>query len=220
MLKKLSQKFKSLYYHCVYQQFEEVVFKKDLQLENYQLKNNNVRAVEANREQIDAFLAAHSRLKKYRSRARNYFDNNFRATMALLNDQPIGYVWWTDAQTESPECLHPHVHRYGLSLGNEDVYGFDLKILPEHQGNNIASDFFYLYRRQLADLGYTTLWGSAEKHNLAAMWLHRMHRHEPVRTITSRKFLGRFLYTDSDQGHWYLKNGMLGRHRYDFRYLC
>lgn len=217
MLQKNVKRLQNLFHDFVYQEFEEVVFKKTLAAESYKVKNPNVRAVEGDAQQIDDFLASDAYLKRYRSRAKNYLSNNFRVTMAMLDDKPIGFVWWTDAQVETPECVHPHVERFGIELGEKDVYGFDLQILQQNHGDNVAGDFFHLFRMQLLSIGYQTIWGCAEKDNLPAMWLHRMQRHEAVRTITSQKILGRFLRSDLDGGGWYIKNGASDQHHIDFR---
>ncbi|MFK7730998.1 MAG: hypothetical protein AB8B48_05190 [Pseudomonadales bacterium] len=217
MLKKNVKRLQNLFHDFVYQEFEEVVFRKALAAESFKVKNSEVRAVEGDARQIDDFLASDSYLKRYRSRATNYLQNNFRVTMAMLNNKPIGFVWWTDSQAEAPECVHPHVERFGIELGEKEVYGFDLQILPQNQGDNVAGDFFHLYKMQLLSMGYQTVWGCAEKDNLPAMWLHRMQRHEVVRTITSQKILGRFLRSDLNGGAWYLKNSATDQHHIDFR---
>lgn len=217
MLKKNAKRLQNLFHDYVYQEFEEVVFKKTLAAENFKIKNSDVRAVEGGAQQIDDFLASDAYLKRYRSRAKNYLANNFRVTMAMLGEKPIGFVWWTGSQADSSECVHPHVERFGIELGEKDLYGFDLQILPQYQGDNVAGDFFHLYKMQLLSLGYQIIWGCAEKDNLPAMWLHRMQRHEAVRTIKSQKILGGFLRSDLDGGAWYLKNRASDQHHIDFR---
>ncbi len=217
MLKKNLKRLHNLFHDFVYQEFEEVVFKKTLAAESFKVKNPDVQAVEGDAEQIDAFLASDPYLKRYRARAKNYLHNNFRVTMAMLGEKPIGFVWWTDSQVDTPESVHPHVERFGIELGEKDVYGFDLQILPQNHGDNVAGDFFHLYKMQLLSLGYQIVWGCAEKDNLPAMWLHRMQRHEAVRTIRSQKILGRFLRSDLDGGAWYFKNGASDQHHIDFR---
>lgn len=217
MLKKNVKRLQNLFHDFVYQEFEEVVFRKELAAETFKVKNPDVRAVEGNSQLIDDFLASDAYLKRYRSRAKNYLANNFRVTMAMLGEKPIGFVWWTDSQVDTPECVHPHVERFGIELGEKDVYGFDLQILPEYHGDNVAGDFFHLYKMQLLSMGYQIVWGCAEKDNLPAMWLHRMQRHEAVRTITSQKIFGHILRSDFEGGTWYIKNKASDQHNIDFR---
>lgn len=217
MLKKNVKRLQNLFHDFVYQEFEEVVFKKSLSAESFKVKNPDVSAVEGNAQQIDDFLASDAYLRRYRSRAKNYLANNFRVTMAMLGEKPIGFVWWTDSQIDTPESVHPHVERLGIELGEKDLYGFDLQILPQHQGDNVAGDFFHLYKMHLRSMGYQIIWGCAEKDNLPAMWLHRMQRHEAIRTIRSQKILGKLLRSDLDGGAWYLKNTAADQHHIDFR---
>jgi hypothetical protein len=196
-----------------------VIFRKALVGETYKIKDDRISAVEGNRQEFDRFLAMHPQTPLTRSRAKSFFDNNYRVSMALFDGEPIGYVWWTDAQLGSPEKQHPHVHRYGLEVKNGEIYGFALYILPDFRDGGTAGDFFQLYRKQLMEMGHTLLYGSVEKDNLPAVWLHKMHRYEPIRTIKSTLFGGLFLHVELDGGRWYVKNGPNSRQPFDYRYL-
>ena len=183
------------------------------------MRSSDISAVEHDRRDLAELLTRHPSLPVDPALAENFFDNNYRVLVAFIDGTPIGCVWWTDRQAKSPERQHPHIRRYEVQLGEKEAWGFSLDIVPGERGDGRANDFFLLFRTKLYQLGYTVLWGSAQKDNISAMWLHRMQGFEEIKTIRSRLFLGTFLYAETGFGQWFVRNRHSHDQQFDYRPL-
>ncbi len=214
---KIVKKLRALFAEYCFGSFDDVIFKKDLDQPPPAIQNERLSVIDGDRDMVDQFMAANAELRAFRPRAQSYFDNNYRAVMAMLDGEPVGYVWWTDAQIGTEECQHPHVIRYEIDMGEGDVWGFDMHILMAQRGASTSGDFFGLFRRHLHSKGYRVLWGAAQKDNRPALWLHRMQRFEEAMTVHSYEFLGQLLYVDLNGGSWFWKNGRNSKQNFDYR---
>lgn len=214
---RITNKLRVLFAEHCYGSSDDVIFKQSLDKPPPAIINQELSVVDADWPTVEKFVSSHAELRSFRSRAKSYFENNFKATLAMLDGEPVGYVWWTDAQIGTEECQHPQIHRYNIDMSDGAVWGFDMHILVAHRGESTASDFFGLFRRHLHEAGYSTLSGAAQKENRPALWLHRIQRFEEVSTVHSVELFGLFLYVDIDGGRWYLKNGRSGKQKFDYR---
>lgn len=216
-LAKISRKLRALFAEYCFGSFDDVIFRKALDQPAPAIKDEQLSVVAADRKTMDDFLSAHAELRSFRPRAASYFDNNYKALLVISKGEPVGYVWWTDAQVGTEECQHPHVLRYDIDMGEGDVWGFDMHVLMERRGESTSSDFFGLFRRYLYEQGYTVLWGAAQKDNRPALWLHRMQRFDEAMTVHSFELFGQLLYVYLNGGSWYLKNGRFSKQKFDYR---
>lgn len=214
---KIKKKLRALFAEHCYGSFDDVIFKQALDKPPPAIKSDELSVVDADWETVDKFLADHAELRGFRPKAKSYFENNFKAILAILDGEPVGYVWWTDAQVGTEECQHPQVHRYNIDMSGGAVWGFDMHILTARRGESTASDFFGLFRQHLHASGYSVLWGAAQKDNRPALWLHRLQRFEEALTVHSVELFGQLLYVDIDGGRWYLKNGRNSKQKFDYR---
>jgi GNAT superfamily N-acetyltransferase len=86
--------------------------------------------------------------------------------------------------------------RFGLGLGEDDVYGFDLFIAPEHRGRGIPADFLAAVEAELARLGHRRMYGTVDRDNVPARWLYATRGYENVMHCRTRTVLHRFLLID------------------------
>lgn len=218
-IKNILSKLKELFNKCIYTSIDDVVFVKEITQEQHKLKNN-IRVIEANYQNVEVFYRENPELIKNMSRIVSYLDNHYKGAIAELDGKMIGFVWWTDAQKNEPQYRHPHLKRYNLELNDDEAWGFDLFILPEFRGGNVASDFFFLFRKHLREKGYSRVWGFAQADNLPAMWVHKLQKYENVATVTSHLFLGNLLLSNVAGGRWFIRNvSFFGKQKFDYRFL-
>jgi GNAT superfamily N-acetyltransferase len=109
--------------------------------------------------------------------------------VAYLGDEAVGYYWFAD-----PEHAGSHRDlrriRSGLELGPGEVYGYDLFILDEARGGNVASELLTLVEAALAARGHRRIWGYVEADNRPARWLYATRRYRATRRITTTTVLG------------------------------
>lgn len=211
----LARKVRRKFGQLVYRKIEDVIFRTELDGKKPSIRNQTIMAVEGSPESIKALRERYPDFVENSALIDSFFANNYRVMLAILGDVPIGYVWWTDDQVRVQGTQHPHIHRYDIKLGHREAWGFSLDLLPHHRGDGKADDFFHLFQMKLHELGYTVLWGSAQKDNLPAIWLHRMQGFEEVKTVTSTQLFKRWLHVDG--GRWYVLNGHRDRQQFDYR---
>jgi len=210
----------SLYKILFYAKMEDIVFKKELIVGYHNIKNDKLRIINADYEKMNIFYRENPGLRKQSHITRSYLDNNYHGELAELDGKIVGYSWWSDAQISNPEYRHPHLKRYDVELKSNEVWGFDLFILPDFRGRSIASDFLYLCHKHIREKGYTRVLGFANKDNLPSIRLHKQHKYEPVKTVISHLFLGMFLYSNAGGGMWFIRNvSFWGKQRFDYRFL-
>ena len=66
-----------------------------------------------------------------------YFKNNYKGFLAFFHDEMIGHWWWVDNKID-PVMTHPNVHRFELSLKEDEIYGFDNFVAPQYRGQGNA----------------------------------------------------------------------------------
>jgi len=114
----------------------------------------------------------------------------YRGFVGYVNGELVGYYWWVDGEIEP---RHRDIERYGLDIDLQpgEVYGYDFFLLEEHRGDGKAMEFLHKVESSLRDLGYRTLWGYVIAENKPARWLYGLRGYKPVRTVVSRRVLGR-----------------------------
>jgi hypothetical protein len=107
--------------------------------------------------------------------------------LGFAGDELVGYYWWLDAARAAEGF---HLSRFGLTLGDDEVYGYELFVAPEHRGR-IAVDFAAGVESELAALGYRRVFGFVDRSNRPARWLFTIRGYETISTSTTRALLGR-----------------------------
>ena len=174
------------------------------------------RILEADRAGVLRLCQQSEELRHARTKCLSYLDNRYRGLLAEVDGRLVGHVWSCDPALH-PEDAHPHLGRYGITLGRGEVWGFDLYLMPEYRGGGLSNEFFALFRRSLRESGYVRVYGSVEADNLPAVWLHKVQGYEHVKTLHGTLYCGVLLKSG---GRLFLKNPSFGvRQKFDFRAL-
>jgi GNAT superfamily N-acetyltransferase len=116
-----------------------------------------------------------------------------RPLLALMGDELIGYFWWMDARRAARGYF---LDRFGITLRDEEVYGYEFVVAPEHRAGGTAAAFLSMAHAELSRLGYARIYGCVESSNLPARWLYSIQGYETIRRSKTHTILGRLLLVD------------------------
>jgi GNAT superfamily N-acetyltransferase len=127
-----------------------------------------------------------------------------RALLGFRDGELIGYIWWHDA-TQCADGFY--LSRFGVHLGEGEVYGYDLFIAPEHRGRGTPVAFVAGVEAELARRGYRRMYGFVDGRNVPARWLWTTSGHEALMRGRTRRILRRLMLVE---GHGWLLSGRDG----------
>jgi hypothetical protein len=115
-----------------------------------------------------------------------------RALLGFRDGELIGYFWWHDARLAVDGF---YLTPFGLRLAEDEVFGYDLFIAPEHRVED-----------KLVQLGYRRMYGFVDSKNVPARWLWASSGHEDVMRARTHRVLRRLMLVE---GRGWL---LIGRH--------
>jgi GNAT superfamily N-acetyltransferase len=178
----------------LYSKQEVVVMSKDLTAITDMSFDESVEIEEFGDRHLDAMAEFNRRRCNTSADARAVaaLERGYRGFVGYVGGELVGYYWWVDGEIEP---RHSDIERYGLGieLGAGEVYVYDFFLLEEHRGDGRAMEFLYKVESSLRDVGYRTLWGYVVAGNKPARWLYGLRGYKPVRTVVSRRVLGRLV---------------------------
>jgi GNAT superfamily N-acetyltransferase len=126
-----------------------------------------------------------------------HFENGLaqgrHALLGFREGRVIGWFWWHD---HTQTVYGFELSRFGLDLAPDEVYGYDLFIVPEERGQGRPAAFLAGVEAELARLGYRSMLGFVESWNRPARWLYATHGYEVVTRCQTRTILRRLLHVD------------------------
>lgn len=121
----------------------------------------------------------------------DYFERGYPGFLAFLNGEIIGSIWWIDGSFDHPDLL-----TFNIELEENDMYGFNFFIPPEHRGKANAVEFLHMVFLALKELGYQRFWGVVDPQNISARWLYKLVGFKDIKKISQFRFLHFFLIMD------------------------
>jgi GNAT superfamily N-acetyltransferase len=112
----------------------------------------------------------------YKSRQQKvdgYLDNGFRAFTIIRDSEVVGDIWFATRDKARLDYIHPRLKWFGIKLAQDEVFLFDLFVVPDERGKSITAYFFTKALETLRDRGYKKAYGDYVANNIPAMWLHR-----------------------------------------------
>jgi GNAT superfamily N-acetyltransferase len=122
-----------------------------------------------------------------------YVRNGYQGFLAFVEKELIGYWWWV-GNTLDPAITHPCVERFGLRLGDDEVFAFDYFIAPGYRAKGAAVKFLSLIYAELARRGYGGVWGSVDAANAPARWVYNALGNKVVRRTVAYELFSSFLF--------------------------
>jgi GNAT superfamily N-acetyltransferase len=143
-------------------------------------------------------LAEFNRRQANATRTRRFetgFAEGKQALVGFRDGELIGYFWFHDATVRSGTC---YVSRYGIRLGEGEVYGEDLFIAPEHRGRGVPAAFVAALEAELVRLGYHRMYGFVDAFNTPARWLWTTSGYTVVTRRHTHRILRRFVIVEDE----------------------
>jgi GNAT superfamily N-acetyltransferase len=125
-----------------------------------------------------------------------------RALLGFRDGELIGYFWWHDA-THAVDGFY--LTPFGLRLADDEVFGYDLFVAPEHRGRGTPTEFVAAVEAELVRLGYRRMYGFVDTKNVPARWLWASSGHEDVMRARTHRVLRRLMLVEG-------RGWLLGRH--------
>jgi GNAT superfamily N-acetyltransferase len=115
------------------------------------------------------------------------------AWLCFIGDELVGYFWWMDS-VRAAEGFY--LDRFGITLEDNEVYGYEFSIAPEYRAGGTATAFLAHVEAELARRGYERMYGFVESWNVGPRWLYSVRGYEVIRRVRTRTVLGRLVVID------------------------
>lgn len=130
-------------------------------------------------------------------RLRIYVRRGYPALFAEADGRIVGYMWWVDARFSMGERAHPHLARYGISLGPREAYAFDFFLEPGCRGGGNANAFLSTFDQHLRSRGFERIWGFVASENKPARWLYSLCGWRPQKVVNSLEIARCLLFSQT-----------------------
>jgi GNAT superfamily N-acetyltransferase len=171
----------------VYLESDEIILLKELDAVQAP-DNGTVRLEEAGTRHLP-LLAQFNRRQCNTSRTQRFargLAEGRRGLLGFRDGELIGYFWWHDAALAAGGF---YLTRFGVRLAEDEMYGYDLFIAPEHRGRGTPVAFVAAVEAELARLGYRRMYGFVDGRNVPARWLWATRGHQVVMRARTRRIL-------------------------------
>ena len=145
---------------------------------------------------------------------RSYLANGFGSVFAEVDGAAIGYLWWTKRMGDD-RPNHPHLVRFGVDLANDDLWIFDLHMLPEHRRH--SSEFLTRAEGLAREHGFRRILFCVAADNRPALWLYHRWGWKAVDSVESIEVLRALLI--SSRGVFLRNMPWSRRQGFDYRTL-
>lgn len=123
------------------------------------------------------------------ARAERYFRRGYRTLVLARGGEAIGDVWYVSPRTARTPEIHRHLGWFGIELGWDDVYMFDMHVTAGERGGGIATHFMSSVLHHLRDGGVRRAFGYFDARNTPALWMHRLLGFRELPRVVIRKVL-------------------------------
>lgn len=123
------------------------------------------------------------------ARAERYFRRGYRNVVLARGGEAIGDVWYVGPRTARTREIHRHLGWFGIELGPDDVYLFDMHLTAAERGGGLATRFMSSVLHHLRDGGARRAFGYFDARNTPALWVHRLIGFRELPRVVIRKVL-------------------------------
>lgn len=134
-------------------------------------------------------LDLHYPLRSRREKVERCFRLGYRSFAMVRNGVVIGDLWYVTRATSRSSQLHPHLQWFGIDLGEQEVYMFDMHVDTKERGNSLTTWFLTSVLFQLRDNGFDKSYGYFAAKNVPALWVHRLIGYEEKSHFMVQRFL-------------------------------
>ncbi|WP_225071404.1 hypothetical protein [Desulfuromonas sp. CSMB_57] len=140
-------------------------------------------------EQEYHFMDLKYTLRSRRERARYYFKRGYRTFVMVEGKRVVGDLWYVTPKISLLPFVHPHVKWFGLNLGDNEAYLFDMQVDVGQRGSGLSTAFHGRVLEILRDQGFHKAYGCYVTKNIPALWMHRMIGYKELPHCIVRRYL-------------------------------
>jgi hypothetical protein len=138
--------------------------------------------------------------KNRRLKASWNLQKGLRGFGLLKDGKIIADLWYYSPAFSRGSPEHKDLKWLGLSLHDNDVYGFDMFLNPENRGHNASTYFQGSWLLSLRDRGVENAYGYYWADNTAALWVHRILKWKELGRLKLDRVLFMKKVTSSPRG--------------------
>jgi len=128
-------------------------------------------------------------LKNRYLKALHYLKKGYIGYAIVRENKIIGDIWHFTSKRGAHLSYHPDIYWLGIKYTENDVYSFDMYIIPDERGNNLS---IFLQKEALSSLyrkGYTRAYGFYWADNIPALWVNRTLKWKELKILRLNRFL-------------------------------
>jgi hypothetical protein len=111
--------------------------------------------------------------KSSQQKVPGYLKNGYKAFAIIRDGDVVGNVWYVTKGNSRLDYVHPRLKWFGINLAVDEVFLFDLFVVPDERVKSTTTYFFVKALELLRDKGFNKAYGDYVADNIPAMWLHR-----------------------------------------------
>jgi len=115
--------------------------------------------------------------------------NGYRTYVLIKNNQVVADIWYVTDTAAYASPIRKYLKWFGITLNPEEVYLFDMYLLPEERGKGMAAFFMGSVLQRLKEKGVKKVYGYFNVKNIPAMWVHRLLKFQELPRSNLSKLL-------------------------------
>jgi GNAT superfamily N-acetyltransferase len=128
-------------------------------------------------------------LKSRKEKVFMNIQNGYRTYVLIKNNQVVADIWYVTDSVAYASPIRKYLLWFGIKLNPEEVYLFDMHLLPDERGKGIAAFFMGSVLQRLKDKGIKKVYGYFNAKNIPAMWVHRLLKFQELPRVDLSKLL-------------------------------
>ncbi len=129
-------------------------------------------------------------IKNRKLKALHYLRKGYGGYAIARGNNILGDVWYVASNKSGHVPDHPDIHWLGIKWAKDYVYCFDIFIVPDERGNNLAAPFQNSAMYSLRNKGYLKAYAYYWADNIPAVWITRViNKWKELKTLRVNRFL-------------------------------
>lgn len=122
-------------------------------------------------------------------KALHYLSIGYEAFAIVKGNEVLGDVWYVSSTNSKQKLTHPDFKLFGIDLGENEVYTFDMYVIPERRGDFLAVSLLSGSLQELGEKGFLKAYGYFMADNIPALWLHRILKFNESKKLKMQRLL-------------------------------
>jgi len=123
-------------------------------------------------------------------KAVHYLGKGYRGHAIVRENKIIGDIWYFASGKSEHVSDHPDIKWLGIKWSQDYIYSFDIFVVPDERGNNLAATLQNSAMYSLRDKGYLKAYAYYWADNIPAIWNTRViNKWRELETLRLNRFL-------------------------------